>query len=181
MATPLEIQQAAVVALKTALPDLATCAAYAGEFSGGELQRSSVVSPAVLVACLGGARDGDVDDGSVDWLFRFAAYCMTRSSAGRGRRADDALELAWSAVTALDAQRFGLTGVWPAKVVRVDNLYAEAFDKASVALWAVTWEHRARLFAEEEPAGSRPEEIYLGMAPKIGKPHKDDYMKVWPE
>jgi len=181
MATPLEIQQAAVAAIKTALPQLATCAAYAGEFSGGDLQRASVQSPAVLVACLSCTRSGDVDCGDVDWLCRYTAYCMARSSANRLDRADSALALAWSVVPALDGLRFGLTGVLPAKVTRVDNLYAENWDKASVALWAVTWEQKARIFAASDPSdegGKTPEEIYLGQAPEIGAAHEDDYELV---
>ena len=181
MATPLEIQQAAVAALKAALPKLATCAAYAGELSGGEFQRVSVPTPAVMTACLGGTRGEDVDDGSVDWLYRFVAYCMTRSAAGRGHRADEALGLAWSVVPAIDGSRFGLPGVWPAKVTRIDNLYAEGWDKASVALWAVIWEQKARLFAADEADGTVPDGIFLSRSPEIGAAHEDDYEQVWPE
>jgi len=181
MATPLDMQQAAVAAIKAAVPGILTCAAYAGEFSGGDLQRASVQSPAVLVACLGCARGGDVDCGDVDWLCRFTAYCMVRSSANRGDRADGALALAWKIVPAVDASRFGLTGVWPAKVTRIDNLYAADWDKASVALWAVTWEQQARLCMSEEAEGTRPEEIWLGQAPEVGAEHVDDYARVWPE
>lgn len=179
MATPLEIQQGAVEALGSALANLATCAIYAGEFSGGELGRSSLQSPAVLVACLGGTRERDVESGEVDWRFRFTAYCMVRNAAGRSARSVDCLGLVSLAVAAIDGARFGLAGVWQAKVTRLDNLYAEAFDKSGVALWAVTWEQVARLGVDEwAESGSGPLSIYLGIAPDIGAAHVDDYRKI---
>jgi len=180
MATPLDMLHAAVEAIKAELTGLATCAAYAGEFSGGELQRASVPAPAVLTACLGGERHEDVDDGGVDWLYRFVAYCMVRNAIGRTQRSTGALALASAVVPVVDGSRFGLSGVLPAKATRIDNLYSEGWDKASVSLWAVTWEQKARIFAEDRTSGMAPEEIYLGMAPKIGADHEDDYIKVWP-
>lgn len=179
MATPLHIQQAATETVDAAVPDLATCAPYAGEFSGGEIARSSVKSPAVLVACLGATRHGDVDSGQVDWQCRFAAYCMVRHAGGRAPRSVEALALAELVVAAIDGGRFGLTGVYPARVTRLDNLYAEAFDKAGVALWAVTWEQVARLGVDEWTAdGTRPEMLFVGIAPETGLPHKDDYALI---
>ena len=181
MAAPIEIQTASVSVIKAALPELATCKEYAGEFSAGELQRASVLAPAVLVACLGGTRVGEVDDGGVDWMYRFVAYCMVRGVIDRNHRAGGALGLASAVIAAIDKKRFGLTGVWPAKVTRMENLYAEAWDKASIALWAVTWEQQARIAAVEDwVSGVRPEEIYLGFAPEIGAAHEADYVKVWP-
>ncbi len=182
MATPIGIQKAAVEALTTALPGLGTCALYAGEFSGGEISRSSVTAPAALVACLGVTREGAVECGQADWRCRFTVYCMTRHAGGRSPRAAEALELAESAVAAIEGNRFGLTGLFPAQVVRMDNLYAESFDRAGVALWAVTWEQVARLGADEWAAeGTRPESLYVGIAPEVGLPHKDDYELVYAE
>lgn len=176
-ATPLNIQRAAIEAVKAAIPTLATCAQYAGEFSGGELSRASVQSPAVLVACLGITRDSGVDCGQVDWMCRFTAYCMVRHAGGRWPRAEGALELAALVLAAVDGSRFKfLTGVWPAKVTRLDNLYAEAFDKSGVALWAVTWEQKTRLGSDEwAESESVPTSLYIGIAPEIGAAHEDDY------
>jgi hypothetical protein len=182
MATPRAIQQAATEAIHAAISSLATCAIYAGEFSGGELSRASVQSPAVLVACLGGTRERDVDCGEVDWKLRYTAYCMARNATGRGTRSIDCLALAESVISVIDGARFGLTGLFPAKCTRLDNMYAEAFDKGGVALWAVTWEQVARLGADEWSSdGIAVSEVYLGIAPDIGAAHEDDYRQVYPE
>lgn len=182
MATPNQTQQAAVAYLEAQLPGLATCAAYAGEFAGTEITRASVKCPAVLVACLGVTREKEVECGQVDWRCRFAAYCLTRNAAGREQRAVSALELAEQVLAKIDKQRFGLTGVFAAKVARLDNLYAAKFDKASMAIWAVTWEQTVRLGEDEWAAeGTRPESLYVGFAPEIGAEHEDDYVLVYQE
>jgi hypothetical protein len=169
-----------VEAVKAAIPDLATCAQYAGEFSGGELGRGSVQSPAVLIACLGVTRVGDVETGEDDWLCRFTAYCMLRHAGGRWPRSEGALDLASSVVTAVNRSRFKfLKSVWPAKVTRLDNLYAEAFDKSGVALWAVTWEQKTRLGPDDwAESVIAPRSLYFGIAPDIGVAHEDDYVRV---
>jgi hypothetical protein len=179
MATPMQVQQAAVAHLKAALPGLRTCELYAGEFSGGEISRASLAAPAVLVVCLGATRGQEHGNGEYDFLARFAAYCLTRHAGSRSERGVLALELAESVLAALEGGRFGLCGLSGARVARLDNLYGEAFDKAGVALWAVSWEQRLRLGADIWSAeGVLPQELYVGFAPEVGLPHEEDYIKI---
>ncbi len=179
MPTPTQTQQAAVAALKQALPGLRTCEVYAGEFSGGELSRGSLAAPAVLVACLGATRGDEHGSGEYDFVARFAAYCLTRHAGSRAQRGVLAQELAEGVLAALEGSRFGLRGLSAAKVTRLDNLYGEAFDKAGVALWAVSWEQRIKLGADVFAGeGVLPSELYVGFAPEIGEPHEGDYIKV---
>jgi phage gp37-like protein len=177
--TPTQLQRAAVAHLKTALPGLRTCDLYAGEFSGGELSRGSLVAPAVLVACLGATRGSEHGNGEYDFLCRYSAYCLTRHAGGRNERGMDALELAEGVLAEVEGARFGQTGCSKASVTRLDNLYGAEFDRAGVALWAVTWEQRVRLGADiwaEE--GVLPKSLYVGIAPEIGIPHEEDYTLV---
>lgn len=179
MATPAQIQNAAALHLKAALPGLRSCDIYAGEFSGGELSRASLAAPAVLVACLGATRGTDHGSGEYDFLCRYSAYCLTRHAGGREARAATALELAEAVLAQVESARFGLAGVSPAKVTRLDNLYGEAFDKAGVALWAVSWEQKALLGADIWAGdGVLPSELFVGFAPEIGTPHEADYIKI---
>jgi len=180
MATPAQIQQAATDHLAAKLPGLSTCALYAGEFAGGEIARASVKSPAVLVACLSAARKADVDTGETEWTCRFAAYCLARHAGGREQRAVEALQIAEAVLGAVDGGRFGLTGVYPARATRIDNMYAAAIDRAGLALWAVTWEQIARLGTDEwaDAGASAPEWLYVGISPDIGAQHKEDYKLI---
>jgi len=182
MATPSQVQQAVVDDLSANLAGLSTCAVYAGEFSGEEIPRSSLKCPAVLIACLGGTRKDEVDTGEVDWLFRFTAYCLTRHAGGREQRGALALMLAESVLQKIDGSRFGLTGVYPAGAKSVDNMYAAIFDKAGMGAWAVTWEQTLRIGTDEWAA--LPDysigAVYLGLAPEIGIPHEEDYIRVVP-
>lgn len=177
MALPTQIQQAVVDHLAATLPGLATCALYAGEFAGGEIVRASVKSPAVLVACLGASRKADVDTGESEWTCRFAAYCLARHAGGREQRAVAALQIAEAVLGQIDGGRFGLTGVYPARATRIDNMYAAAIDKAALALWAVTWEQVARLGTDEwtDAGGTLPDTLLVGVSPEIGTDYKEDY------
>ncbi|WP_429885377.1 hypothetical protein [Geoalkalibacter halelectricus] len=179
MTTPTQLQRAAVAHLKIALPGLRTCEVYAGEFAGGELSRASLAAPAVLVACLGATRGEQDGNEQYDFLCRYSAYCLTRHAGGREPRGVLAQELAEGVLAQVEGARFGESGCGVARVVRLDNLYSEAFDKAGVALWAVTWEQRVTLGADVwAHEGMLPTEIYLGIAPEIGPPHIDDYIKI---
>jgi hypothetical protein len=180
MATPTQVLHASVARLKGVMPGLGSCEIYAGQLTGGEMEvQVPIPTPAVLPAFLGANREGAVETGEVDWKCRFAAYCVTRHAAGREHRAVSALELAEQVLAQLDGQRFGLTGVRPARITRVDNLYSRAFDAAMVAVEAVTWEQIVRMGADEWAAeGVRPESLYIGFAPEIGAAHEDDYILV---
>jgi len=180
MATPTQTLLAAVAHVRDNLPGLGACAAYAGELTGLEAGRPvPIADPAVLTAFLGMTRKADVDCGQVDWTCRFAAYCLTRNAAGRELRAVSALELAEQVLAQIDGRRFGLIGVYKARVTRIENLYAPAFDKHLIAVHAVTWEQVVRMGTDEWIAeGTRPEQLYLGYAPEIGAAHEDDYMRV---
>jgi len=181
MATPTQLQQAAVDHLKIALPGLRSCDLYAGEFAGGELSRASLAAPAVLVACLGATRGADHGNGEYTFLARYSAYCLTRHAGGREQRGVLALELAEAVLAQIESGRFGLAGVSAAKVTRIDNLYGEAFDKAGVALWAVSWEQQLLLGADIWAGdGVLPSQLFVGYAPEIGVPHTDDYFEVTP-
>lgn len=181
MATPTQLQQAVVDQLKAALPGLRSCDLYAGEFAGGELSRASLAAPAVLVACLGATRGSDHGSGEYDFLCRYSAYCLTRHAGGREQRGVLALALAEAVLSQIEGARFGLAGVSAAKVTRLDNLYGAEFDKAGVALWAVTWEQKA-LFGADLWAtdGVLPTSLFVGISPEIGLPHEDDYTEVTP-
>jgi hypothetical protein len=180
MASLTQVLQASVDFLRGRLPGLGSCDIYAGQLTGGETTVQVPIStPAVLTAFIGATREGAVETGEVDWLCRLAAYCITRHAAGRADRAVTALELAEQVLGHIDGRRFGLTGVRPARVTRVENLYSRAFDTAMVAVEAVTWEQTVRVGTDEWTAeGVRPESLYLGFAPEIGAGHEDDYIPV---
>ena len=183
MASPTRTLQAAAAHLKTSLPGLGTCALYAGELTGLDAGKPvPIAPPAVLPAFLGLIRKADVDCGQVDWQCRFCAYCLTKHAGGREHRAVTALELAEQVLAHIDGQRFGLAGLFPATVTRIDNLYSPAFDKALVAVQAVTWEQTVRMGADQWAAeGTRPESLYIGYSPEIGAGHEDDYILAYQE
>ncbi|GEM_PF-1531813 len=179
MTTPTQLQAAAVSHLKSTLPGLRACDLYAGEFAGAELSRASLPAPAVLVACLGATRGGEHGNGEYDFLCRYTAYCLTRHAGGRSQRGVQAMELAEAVLAAIEGSRFGETGCHGARVTRLDNLYGQEFDRAAVAIWAVTWEQLVRLGSDIwSGEGVLPHELYIGFTPRIGIPHEPDYFLV---
>lgn len=182
MATPSALATAAVNHLAASLPEGVSCELYAGEFSDGEVSRASVRAPAVLVACLSVRRKDLVETEEYDFVCHLAAYCMTRHHGGRGERFLAATGLAELVAAHLEGRRFGLTGLAPARVTAMDNLYAKALDRASVALMAVTWQQVIRMgedvFAE---TGEVLDRVYAGWAPDIGTGHEHQYELVFPE
>ena len=51
-------------------------------------------------------------------------------------------------------------------------------EQAGYDSWRVTWEQQVYVGVNIWAGGQLPEEIYLGIAPKIGPEHVDDYFRV---
>lgn len=164
---------AAVVArLAQAFPAVPTVAEY-------PRLRQKISAPAVLVELADATPSGDAGTGQLCLSARFEARIVFDQVPVAGSN-PPLLALGLAAAVAREvfaAGRFGQP-VGPAKGVRLepDQFRPEL---SGYAVWLVEWTHEVRLGDSVwDGAGVMPTAIYVGLAPEIGPPHIDDYIKI---
>ena len=137
-----QVRDAAITALKGALPEGARCEAFEGELTTESvaLKRLSRAG-AVLVACLGAVNTAE--EHSLDRTMRLAlgAFCVSTNAAGAGAREADSLPLVQAVIRTVHGAVYGLAGVAPGRVLSVDNMFSADLEKRNITAWGVTWEH----------------------------------------
>ncbi len=172
------VQEAAIAAL-AAIPGVAQCKPYDGQFSGGTTRKVAVKAPAIFVAVLSAVPDADPGTDQLDLKCRFAAYVLARNARGHAARGADCVNLAERVALTIHQNQWGLSGLSMAVVERLDSLSNNIADKAGFALWGIPWQQTVRLGASVwDGAGVIPTEVYLGVTPNIGPGHIPDYWKV---
>lgn len=164
---------AAVVArLAQAFPAVPTVAEY-------PRLRQKIAAPAILVELADATPTDDAGTEQLCLSARFEARIVFDHVPVAGSNpALPALNLAAAVAREIFAAgRFGQP-VGPAKGVRIepDQFRPEL---SGYAVWLVEWTHEVRLgHSVWDGDGVMPTEIYLGIAPEIGPPHLDDYVKI---
>jgi len=154
------------------LPDLGECKPHPGRFDAAEVKRMSARAPAVRISLLGikPAKAGN-------HAINLAAFIVTNDQRGLDRN-DAALAIAASVVRRVRGTAWGnevLIG--EASEPTAQNLYSANADKSGFAIWAVNWTHEFR-FGDTQPEPCVLKELYIGIAPKIGAAHEDDYIRI---
>ena len=165
-----------------ALPGVATCQPYAGEL--GDTQRATLRVPALLLALADLRVLPDPGTGEVAARAYWALFVCTRHAASAEARGAEAWALAEAVLLALRGQTWGLAGVSPALLetgVRTDDARVVpnwSLEDRTLAVREVRWSQSLRLGESEWTGGVAPSEVYLGIAPKIGAAHVDDYWRI---
>lgn len=156
-----QVPEAVVNCFKEAFPQLGQCKVYEGEFDGDK--RVSISPPAVFVAALGGETQ-DPGTEQVDLRCRFAAYIVAEHAGRLGDRQRSAMALTQKVAVLTQGNQWGLTGLEPARLLRIENVSSAVIQERALALWVVQWEHSLRMgenaWADD---GDTPDEVWLGV------------------
>lgn len=185
MSTPQLVVDAAIAAIKVALPGLREVADHPGRFDLDEAKRVFTVTPSVRVAFLGTPRFERDGAGYLDAICSFAAMVAVNASGQQAHSAaQQAAEIATALAVLLDRNDWGLDGVDAAQVTRIESLYGVSADRAGLALWGVGWSQVVRLgedafgAADRASGGVVPTRIYVGQTPAIGADNRASYTDV---
>ncbi|MFV1599300.1 MULTISPECIES: hypothetical protein [Phaeobacter] len=157
------------------LPDLRECAPHEGKYTLDDLKREGIPAPAVKVSCLGAKQDQTYAGAPATFLLLMAAYVVTRDGLGT-RRDLLAAQICQTLLATIPEQTWGLDGIGPARTTAMHTLISTKVKSKAVSLWAVTWLQPISFF---QPAPrSLGVELHVGIAPKVGADHADDYEHV---
>lgn len=181
--TLLGVRDRAVAHVRAALPGLAECREYRGEFAAAEVVRVSFNVPAVWVdfgATETWSPSGEPDASGAeaarwDTVATYHAYVAASRLEGQ-----DVLPWTEAVARAIAGQRWGLTDCSSAVISRVENRYSIPGDDRGVEIHSITWRQPLRLGAAPLDTGEVPTTVYLGQVPEIGIGHEDDYEQVAP-
>lgn len=166
-----DLPEAVCVRLRERLPRLRECAPHPGKFDLDEIKRFTARLPAVRVTALNLVRRPQ------DWVARMAAFVVTQDAVGV-ERSRSAMAIIQAVLSATHGSTWGLECLGGAERVAADNLYSGDVSKASIALWAVSWDQPLRFPKPEPQTPPVLTELYLGAAPNIGAGHEDDYIQI---
>lgn len=159
-----DVPDAAVNTIKKALPQLGQCKVYEGEFDGD--RRVSIAPPSVFIAALGGETQNPGTD-QVDLRCRFAAYVVAEHAGRLGDRQRGAMALAQQVALLIHTNQWGLAGLEPARLLRIENASSTVIQERALALWIIQWEHPLRLGDNDWlDDGTPPDEVFLGINPE---------------
>lgn len=109
-----------------------------GPFTLEEIERWTMQTPALVVACLG-VPTLDVEGGMSVGNSIWGAYCMNRNMP-KADRSISALDMVGTILSGLPQQRWGNAASKMATKIGATNLYSSALDAKTLSLWVVRWE-----------------------------------------
>lgn len=181
MANVNDYLDAVVVAIKAALPELASCETHPGRFTQQELHLFATQTPAVRVALLSVPSVEMRPDRTRYLTLTLAAYVATINRP-QLRRDVAAQNIVQALALLIPDNAFISTGTGTgAEAFRAENLYAGGEESKGCTIWACTWTQG--LCVGEDVFGPDenfvvPTELYLGFDPDTGPDHVDDYILV---
>ncbi len=176
MVTLTELQSAAVAGISAAIPSLAQCEPYAGQFAGDAGGRVAIHAPAVLVAILGCKPLSDPGTGQFDVSCRMAAYVLARFANDRNKREAGCVDLAEAVAVLIHQNNWGLAGVGCARINQLQGMTNITADKAGFSIWSVTWDQDIRLGAAPVNDYGPLTDVRIGQPPAVGAGHEADYV-----
>lgn len=167
--------EAAICADLGTLPGVATCRPYAGELD--DTTPATLRVPALLVTLAQVRVLPDAGTGELRLRLQWVVLVCTRLASGAAERGQSAWALAAEVLRRVRANSWGVAGVAPALLAKSERVEDEASAKPlwqledrALAVREVRWVQDMRLGASEwDGAGLRPEEVYFGIAPRIGE------------
>ncbi len=171
------VRDAVGARIKEALPAF-DVAGHHGRFSDDELRKFGVAAPAVRVAILAMGEPEGSGEGYVDYVLTIGIYVCTKDGATLGDRDGSALAAVETIVLLSLRSSWGLRDICkPARSATAQNLYSAAGLADGLAMWAVDLRQPVRL-CEPEEDGAALERVFVGVAPNVGRDHRDDYVQV---
>lgn len=140
MASLTLIRDAAVRRVQSLFPHLPRVDAFAGELTF-DAAKNKALPPgvSVLVTTLGAENDATESPLDLDFVGAFAAIIIARNVTNAEARETDALAVAEAVAWGLHGQRFGMDGVEPAKVDRLEPVRDTDLDSTGLCVWTVVW------------------------------------------
>lgn len=179
MSQLLALRDAVVARIADALPQFGV-EPHLGRFSAEALQIFAAKAPAVRVAMLGLQDPRPTADDGVDYLARIGVYVVTKDGVARMSREACAIAAIETISGLTVATRWGLRFCKPCLGASAENLHSAELVKAGKAMWALDVRQPVRLHQPDEPYAAALRELWIGVAPKIGAAHRDDYLGPFP-
>jgi len=173
-----ELQDAAVAGIHAAIPALAQCDPYAGQFAGDAGSRVAIHAPAVLVAMLDCNPLSDPGTGQFDVQCRMAAYVLARYANDRNKREAGCVDLAEAVALIIHQNNWSLAGVSSAYIVQMQGMTNITADKAGFSIWSVAFNQEIRLGAAPANNYGPLTDVRIGLAPNVGAAHAPGYVPV---
>jgi hypothetical protein len=177
--------EAAICADLGTLPGVATCRPYAGELD--DTPPATLRVPALLVTLALVRVLPDIGTGEIMLRTLWSVLVCTRLATGAAERGQSAWALATAVLLRARANSWAVPGVAPALLAKPERAEDEPSAKPvwqlegrALAVREVRWSQDLCLGASEWDGGTRPEEIWFGVAPRIGDMggSADDYWLV---
>ncbi|PZO03984.1 MAG: hypothetical protein DCF29_10890 [Alphaproteobacteria bacterium] len=179
MSQLIQLRDAVVDAIKAALPTFGV-EGHLGRFSAADLKTFLTFAPAVRVAVLGlrdpaaaGLTGEDLDATAV-----LGIYVVTKDGVGKLTRDTAALAAVERILRLAMGARWGLAFALPAQPGGAQNLFSGETLAAGRALWSIEINQPVALDGEAnaEPPPGFLQQLYIGVAPKVGAAHEADYL-----
>lgn len=178
MSQLLQLRAAVIDAIKAALPGFEV-AGHLGRFSATDLNQFLVKAPAVRVAILGlanaQAQGEDGDHLAVD--VKVAIFVVTKDQSVRLGREEAATAAVERICLLATGARWGLRFARAAEAPNAQTIFNDVTLSKGVAVWAIDLTQPVLLSPADagDIEGGPLSELWLGVAPKIGAEHRDDY------
>lgn len=164
------ISAALLAHLKTAIPQMATVAAYEPYKPG---QEGVIDSPALLLEVINVEPGGRVSGGRFPVIFNFAVHCIL--STKTPEVSVQAVNLALRVEQVIDNNRwgFGESMEIPKSIEAFPGVFKP--DDKGFESWVVTWKQVAHLGTGNTLPDFLPTQVLMGEYPNTGADHEGDY------
>lgn len=152
------------------LPDLKECKPHAGRFDIGELTKSGLAAPAVLVSVLGAKADKSFPG---RFSLQVAAYVVTKDGLG-SKRDVAAANICQVLLASVPREVWAMDALGEAENVGMHTLISTKTKGKGVSLWAVTWDQPVT-FVEFAP---QPLGAELYVAGPMPDPELPDFVQI---
>ena len=178
MSQLLQLRAAVIDTISAALKGFEV-AGHLGRFSPADLGQFLVKAPAVRVAVLGltNARAIGEDGDHLAADVKLAIFVVTKDQGVRLGREEAAVAAVERICLLATGARWGLNFAKAAEAPSAQTIFNDTTLAKGVALWAIDLTQPVILSPIDggEEEGGPLSELWLGVAPKIGAEHRDDY------
>ncbi len=133
-----EVRDAAIAALKSAVPEVRVDSVSGGAEAAAVLKKT-LGTTTILVTALGAQNAADPRSLDFDVYGQFAALVVIYGRRDQTVREKDGLAVVECAARALHGQTFNLDDTGPARVLSLGPLEDDELDEKGAWVWAVTW------------------------------------------